>query len=100
MTVSYIELALKLNDTYVGYSVVCSVNNVRAQNKELKPNAISGMYNMSPLLCDSYPEYNIHLWHTPKEYVPENVEYTREMCNRENVKIVLVDYPVTIDYFL
>ena len=28
---------------------------------------------MFPLLCDSFPEQNIHFWDTPKDYTPENV---------------------------
>ena len=66
---------------------------IRAQIDELHPDAISCEYTMFPLLCDSFPEQNIHFWHTPKKYTPENVEYTKKLCNNPSVKVVLVDYP-------
>ena len=53
---------------------------------------------MFPLLCDTFPEQNIHFWDTPKDYTPENVEFTKKLCENESVKVVLVDYP-TADIF-
>ena len=53
---------------------------------------------MFPILCDSFPEQKIHFWDTPKKYTPENVEFTKKICQNENVKIVLVDYPNSIEH--
>ena len=69
------------------------LNKIRKQIDILHPDAISCEYTMFPLLCDSFPEQNIHFWDTPKDYTPENVEFTKELCDRPNVKVVLVDYP-------
>lgn len=69
------------------------LNNIRHNINNLKPDAISCVSAMFPILCDSFPEQTIHFWDTPKKYTPENVEFTRKICQRENVKIVLVDYP-------
>ncbi len=66
---------------------------IRKQINDIQPDAISCEYTMFPLLCDSFPEQNIHFWHTPKDYTPENVEYTKKICENESVKVVLVDYP-------
>lgn len=74
---------------------VCKL--IRKRINELKPDAISCEYTMYPLLCDSFPEQNIHFWDTPKEYTPENVEFTKELCNNRSVKVVLVDYPNPVD---
>lgn len=74
------------------------VNKIRSQIEDLHPDAISCEYRMYPLLCDSFPEQNIHFWDTPKDYTPENVEFTKRLCREESVKVVLVDYP-TPDIF-
>ena len=66
---------------------------IRSQLEELQPDAISCEYSMYPFLCDSFPEQNIHFWDTPKEYTPENVEFTKKLCENPSVKVVLVDYP-------
>lgn len=66
---------------------------IRSQIEELNPDAISCEYSLYPFLCDSFPEQNIHFWDTPKEFTPENVEFTKELCGNESVKVVLVDYP-------
>ena len=71
---------------------------IRNQIKELNPDAISCEYSMYPFLCDSFPEQNIHFWDTPKDFTPENVEFTKKLCNNKSVKVVLVDYP-TPDIF-
>lgn len=36
---------------------------------------------------------NIYYWDTPKKYTPENVEFTKKLCEEKSVKVVLVDYP-------
>lgn len=74
------------------------LNMIRSQIEDLQPNAISCEYRMYPLLCDSFPEQNIHFWDTPKDYTPENVEFTKKLCNEESVKVVLVDYDNPINY--
>lgn len=71
---------------------------IRSQIEYLQPDAISCEYRMFPLLCDTFPEQNIHFWDTPKKYTPENVEFTQKICRNKNVKAVLVDYPTPIDY--
>ena len=73
------------------------INKIRSQIEDLHPDAISCEYRMYPLLCDSFPEQNIHFWDTPKDYTPENVEFTKKLCREESVKVVLVDYPVPVD---
>ena len=70
---------------------------IKSQIDDLHPDAISCEYTMFPLLCDSFPEQNIHFWDTPKKYTPENVEFTKRLCDNESVKVVLVDYPEPID---
>ena len=74
------------------------LNNIRSNINSLNPDAISCVSAMFPILCDSFPEQNIHFWDTPKKYTPENVESTKRICRNENVRIVLVDYPNPIDY--
>ncbi len=69
------------------------LNEIRSQITELHPDAISCEYTMFPLLCDTFPEQNIHFWDTPKKYTPENVEFTKKLCENPSVKVVLVDYP-------
>lgn len=71
------------------------MNKIRSQINELQPDAISCEYTMFPLLCDTFPEQNIHFWDTPKDYTPENVEFTKKLCGNESVKVVLVDYPTS-----
>lgn len=69
------------------------MNKIRSQINELHPDAISCEFTMFPLLCDTFPEQNIHFWDTPKKYTPENVEFTKKLCENPSVKVVLVDYP-------
>lgn len=85
----------KINQTHKDSVLVCKI--IREGIEELHPHAISCEYTMYPILCDSFPEQNIHFWHTPKKYTPENVEYTKMMCEDKRVKIVLVDYPNPVD---
>lgn len=73
-------------------------NTIRSQLNELHPNAISGSYTAYPLLCDSFPEQNIHFWDTPKKYSEKNAAFTQKLCRKKNVKVVLVDYSEPIDY--
>ncbi len=77
---------------------VSVMRKIRNQIADLQPDAISCEYTMFPLLCDSFPEQNIHFWDTPKKYTPENVEFTKKLCENESVKVVLVDYPNPIEY--
>lgn len=75
------------------------MNKIRTQIEELQPDAISCEYTMFPLLCDTFPEQNIHFWDTPKDYTPENVEFTKKLCKNKSVKVVLVDYPTSEIFF-
>lgn len=75
---------------------ICKI--IRHKINTLHPDAISCEYTAYPMLCDSFPDQNIHFWDTPKEYNEENVKFTQELCHRENVKVVLVDYPKPIEY--
>lgn len=77
---------------------VAVMKKIRNQIADLQPDAISCEYRMFPILCDSFPEQNIHFWDTPKKYTPENVEFTKKLCENESVKVVLVDYPNPIEY--
>lgn len=58
----------------------------------VQPNAISCEYGMFPLLCDTFPDIDVHFWHTPANESTENIAFTKEMCDKKNVKVVLVDY--------
>lgn len=75
---------------------VCA--SIRKQINILHPDAISGSYRMYPILCDTFPEQNIHYWDTPKEYSEKNAAFTRKLCKNKSVKVVLVDYPEPIEY--
>lgn len=72
---------------------VSVIKKIRSQIDVLHPDAISCEYTMFPLLCDSFPEQNVHFWDTPKDYTHENVEFTKKLCENPSVKVVLVDYP-------
>ena len=74
------------------------IKKIRSQIELVEPDAISCVYTMFPILCDSFPNQNIHFWDTPKKFTPDNVEHTKNLCRSKNVKIVLVDYPEPIDY--
>ena len=74
------------------------INKIRSNIESLEPDAISCVYTMFPILCDTFPEQNIHFWDTPKAFTPKNVEFTKEICRNESVKVVLVDYPTPNDY--
>lgn len=73
-------------------------NNIKQQIEFLKPDALSCEYRMFPLLPESFPEQNIHFWHTPAELNDANAELTRRLCRNESVKVVLVDYDEPIEY--
>lgn len=74
------------------------LKHTRQQTDYLHPDALSCEYRMYPLLPQSFPDYNIHFWDTPKEYNAENVAYTRRLCRDTLVKVVLVDYDKPITY--
>lgn len=71
---------------------------VQQEINNLHPDALSCDYRNYPLLTQSFPTHNIHFWHTPAEYTPENVELTRKIAQEPSVKIVLVDYERPISY--
>lgn len=69
---------------------------IRNKINKLHPDAISSEFTAYPMLCDSFPEQNIHFWDTPKDFTDENVRHTQELCRNKSVKVVLVDYPQPI----
>lgn len=71
---------------------------IRKKINKLHPDAISSEFTAYPMLCDSFPEQNIHFWDTPKDFSEENVKHTQMLCREKNVKVVLVDYPEPINY--
>lgn len=71
---------------------------IRNKINSLHPDAISCEYTAYPMLCDSFPEQNIHFWDTPKDFTDENARHTQKLCRNKSVKVVLVDYPHPIDY--
>ncbi len=96
-----------------GFQVILWVENLHWQNELdtaqwfqktkiivdlLKPDGISCMYVMYPLLTDMFPDENIFFWHTPADFTPENVALTQKICREKMVKAVLVDYPYNIEY--
>lgn len=84
------------NKTKADSISVCKI--IRNKINELHPDAISSEFSAYPMLCDSFPEQNIHFWDTPKELNEENAEHTRMLCRNKSVKVVLVDYQEAIDY--
>ena len=71
---------------------------IRKKINRLHPDAISCEFTAYPMLCDSFPEQNIHFWDTPKDFTEENIKHTQMLCREKSVKVVLVDYPQPIDY--
>ena len=71
---------------------------IKDQIENLNPDALSCEYRMFPLLPESFPEENIHFWHTPAKLNDENAELTRKLCRNKSVKVVLVDYDEPIEY--
>ena len=59
----------------------------------LHPDALSGDFHIFPLLPDTYPEQNIHIWDTPRTYDDTNVAHSLHIAAHPAVKVVLVDYP-------
>lgn len=71
---------------------------IRNKIDKLNPDAISCEFTAYPMLCDSFPEQNIHFWDTPKDFTEENIKHTQMLCREKSVRVVLVDYPHPIDY--
>lgn len=71
---------------------------IRYKINKLHPDAISSEFTAYPMLCDSFPNENIHFWDTPKDFNEENIRHTQMLCREKSVKVVLVDYPQPIDY--
>ena len=71
---------------------------IRYKINKLHPDAISSEFTAYPMLCDSFPEENIHFWDTPRDFTEENIRHTQMLCREKSVKVVLVDYPQPIDY--
>lgn len=64
---------------------------------KLHPDALSADFLMFPLLPETFPDENIHLWDTPKAYNEENVAHTLMLMQHPSVKVVLVDYPEPVN---
>lgn len=84
------------NKTKQDSASICKI--IRNKINELQPDAISSEFTAYPMLCDSFPEQNVHFWDTPKAFNEENMKHTQMLCRRDNVKVVLVDYSEPIDY--
>jgi len=67
--------------------------NTCKQVEELHPDALSGDYHNFPRLPDAFPNQNIHIWDTPREYNDTNVAHSQMIASHPSVKVVLVDYP-------
>lgn len=79
------------------YDTISWYNTVKKDIEKAKPFAISCEYTMFPILTDSFPNMNVHFWHTPMEKNPESVARTIDMCKTPNVKVVLVDFDEPIE---
>lgn len=64
----------------------------------LQPMGISCEYRMYPLLTDSFPDQNIHFWHTPADATPENLAFDRHLAKENSVKVILVDYDKPVEF--
>lgn len=69
----------------------------RQQIKMLHPDALSGDYHIFPLLPNTFPNENIHIWDTPRDYNDTNVAHSQMIASHPSVKVVLVDYPIPPD---
>ncbi|MBR3413046.1 MAG: hypothetical protein IKG81_10210 [Bacteroidales bacterium] len=85
------------NNWWTGSSNKHWANKLRQQIDSLHPDALSGDYHMFPLLADSFPTENIHIWDTPREYNDSNVAHSRLIAQHPSVRVVLVDYPEPFD---
>lgn len=65
----------------------------KSKIERLHPNAISSDYHAFPLLPETFPDENIHIWDTPREYNDTNVAHTLKIADHPSVKVVLIDYP-------
>ena len=81
------------NNWWTGRSDKDWAATLRQQINTLHPDALSGDYHMFPLLPDSFPNENIHIWDTPREYNDTNVAHSRLIAQHPSVRVVLVDYP-------
>lgn len=81
------------NPYYSGRSEEEWLKYTKKQLESLHPDALSGDYHIFPLLPDSFPDHNIHIWDTPRDYNDTNVAHSRLIAAHPSVKVVLVDYP-------
>ncbi len=68
------------------------ISQTQSQIEELNPDAISNESGMFELMTEKFPNQNIHIWQTPAKYNEKNVQRTKQMAEKEAVKIILVDY--------
>ena len=81
------------NNWWTGRSDKDWAETLRGQINALHPDALSGDYHMFPLLPNTFPDENIHIWDTPREYNDTNVAHSRLIARHPSVRVVLVDYP-------
>lgn len=85
------------NNWWTGRSDEDWAETLRQQINALHPDALSGDYHMFPLLPNTFPKENIHIWDTPREYNDTNVAHSRLIARHPSVRVVLVDYPEPIE---
>lgn len=69
----------------------------QSQIDYLNPDALSGDSNSFHILSETFPNHNIHIWDTPREYNDTNVAHSRMIAAHPSVKVVLVDYPEPVE---
>lgn len=82
------------NPYWSGISEEGFLNKTQEQIDFLHPDALSGDYHNFPRLPDAFPNQNIHIWDTPRDYCDSNVAHSKTIAQRPSVNVVLVDYPV------
>ena len=85
------------NNWWSGRSDKDWAETLRQQINTLHPDALSGDYHMFPILPNTFPKENIHIWDTPREYNDTNVAHSRLIARHPSVRVVLVDYPEPIE---
>lgn len=81
------------NPYWSGSSEEDFLDYTKRQLKLIHPDAISGDYHNFPRLTEAFPEQNIHIWDTPREYNDTNVAHSQAIAATPSVRVVLVDYP-------
>lgn len=85
------------NPWWSGRSEEEFVARTQEQINLLHPDALSGDYHNFPRLPEAFPDQNIHIWDTPRDYNDTNIAHSRAIAANPAVKVVLVDYPEPIE---